>query len=347
MLSQLFGEGEESGSFPLGSETWGYRRRLYIDNPNTSQLPAGYSLKLALDTAALFSAGKLLENGDDLRLVWTGGGAPVELDRVADTAFNAPATEIWFKSQAAIPASSQDNSYFIYYGNPTASAPAPDPANVFALYDGFDDTTINTTLWTQSGTVTESDGWARLSVGGDLYGKQTFTYGTLEMRIQTVSEGGYMWWGWEDGPADAPNFMVFEDYPAPTNLAALLRNDGAAYQTLTLSAQPAGGLTVPHIYATEWRPGQARWYIDGAQVQSASTGLPDTPMSANFNANQVAFNIDWVRAACPPPRSRPSPWLPLTGLRQPGNVHFLAMIPEAPPPGNIWSGKSVDLLAQP
>ena len=251
---------------------------------------------MVVDTAALVSAGKLLANGDDLRVVWTGGGAPLELDRVADTAFNGSATEIWFKSQASIPASGQDNSYYIYYGNPAASAPPENPTNVFALYDGFDDTTVNTTLWTQAGSVSESGGWARLSSGGDLYGKQTFTYGMLEMRIQTIAEGGYMWWGWEDGAADAPNFMVFEDYPSPTNLAALLRNDGAAYQTLTLTTQPAGGLTVPHTYATEWRPGQARWYVDGAQVQSATTGLPDTPMSANFNANQVAYNIDWARA---------------------------------------------------
>ena len=72
----MFGEGEETGSFPLGSETWSYRHRLYIDNPNTSQLPSGYSLKLVVDTAALVSAGKLLASGDDLRLVWTGGGEP-------------------------------------------------------------------------------------------------------------------------------------------------------------------------------------------------------------------------------------------------------------------------------
>ena len=269
---------------------------MFINNPNTTALPSGYSLKLAVDTAALVSAGKLLANGDDLRVVWTGGGAPLDLDRVADTAFNASATEIWFKSQASIPASGQDNSYYIYYGNPAAGAPPENPTNVFALYDGFDDTTVNTTLWTQAGSVSESGGWARLSAGGNLYGKQTFTYGMLEMRIQTISEGGYMWWGWEDGASDAPNFMVFEDYPSPTNLAALLRNDGAPYQTLTLTTQPAGGLTVPHTYATEWRPGQARWYVDSAQVQSATTGLPDTPMSANFNANQVAYNIDWARA---------------------------------------------------
>ncbi len=146
------------------------------------------------------------------------------------------------------------------------------PGKCLSLFDGFDDGTINTTLWTQTGTVTESGGWAHLSAGGDLYGTQPYTYGMLEMRIQTIAEGNLMWWGWEDGPADAPNFVVFEDYP--TGLAALLRNDGAAYQTLTLTTQPAGGLIVPHTYATEWRPGLARWYTDGVQVQSASTGVP-------------------------------------------------------------------------
>jgi hypothetical protein len=294
LLSQQFGEGEESGSFPLGSQNWSYRRRIFIDNPNTSQLPTGYSLKLTVDTAALVSAGKSLASGDDLRLVWTGGSSPLELDRVADTAFNTIATELWFKSQAPIPASSRDSAYYIYYGNPAAGAPPANPTNVFALYDGFDDTTVNTTLWTQTGTVTESGGWARLSAGGDLFSKQPFTYGMLEMRIQAPAEDNYMWWGWEDGVTDAPNFMVFEEHPAPTNFAALLRNDNNPHVTLAIT-QPAGGLAVPHTYATEWRPGTARWYIDGAQVQSASTGLPDTPMSVNFYANLLAYNIDWVR----------------------------------------------------
>ena len=295
LSSQLIGEGEESGSFPLGSETWSYRRRLYIQNPNTSDLPSGYSLKLVMDTAALVAGGKLMGSGDDLRLVWTGGGAPLELHRLADTAFNATATEIWFKSQAAIPAGSQDNSYYIYYNNPTAGVPPADPANVFALYDGFDDGTIDTALWTQAGSVTESGGWAHLATGGDLISKPTFTYGMLEMRIQTNAENNYMWWGWEDAAGDAPNFMVFEEHTPPTNLAALLRNDGGTWQTLSI-AEPAGGLTAAHTYAAEWRPGQARWHIDGAQVQSATTGLPDTPLSANFNAMSLAYNIDWVRA---------------------------------------------------
>ena len=225
---------------------------------------------------------------------WCGwmGRTPAELDRVADTAFNQAGTEMWFKSQAPIPAGGRDTNYYLYYGNPSAGTPPANPVNVFALYDGFDDSVIDTALWNQSGTVTESDGWARLSSGSYLYGKQTFTYGLLEMQIQAVAEDNYMWWGWEDGPADAPNFMVFEEYPA--NLAALLRNDGGTYQTLPVT-QPVGGLTSAHTYTTAWRPGRAAWSIDGVEVQSATTGLPDTPMSANFNANLVAFNLDWVR----------------------------------------------------
>ena len=44
---------------------------LFIDNPNSTALPVGYTLKLVVDTAALVTGGKLLESGDDLRLVWT------------------------------------------------------------------------------------------------------------------------------------------------------------------------------------------------------------------------------------------------------------------------------------
>ena len=38
-----------------------------------------------------------------------------------------------------------------------------------------------------------------------------------------MAEDNYMWWGWEDLPASAPNYLVFEEYPAPTNLTALMQ----------------------------------------------------------------------------------------------------------------------------
>ncbi|OGO39459.1 MAG: hypothetical protein A2W35_18405 [Chloroflexi bacterium RBG_16_57_11] len=301
LLRQSTGGGEESGSFTLGSGTWSNRRRLLIDNPNTSNLPAGYSIKLSLDTANMVTSGKLLANGNDLRLVYTGGPAPLELDRVADTAFNTASTEIWFKSQVAIPAGGQDSTYYIYYNNPAASTPPTNPANVFAIYDGFDDTVINTTLWTQNGIVSESGGWARLSTGSYLFGRLSFTYGLLEMRIQALAEDSYMWWGWEDLPASAPNYLVFEEYPAPTNLTALMRNDSGTTERISL-AQPSGGLTSPHLYTTDWRLNLARWYIDGAQVYSDTTGVPDTPMQVIFNAYSRAFNIDWARVRLAAPQ---------------------------------------------
>ena len=208
-------------------------------------LPAGYSIKLVVNTAALVSAvpSKLLANGDDLRVVRVVEGTPVELDRVADTAFNSPATEIWFKTQAAIPADTRDLSYYIYYKNPTAGSPPANGASVFTLYDGFDDTMIDSTLWNQTGTAVESGGWARLSSGADLISKQTLTYGMLEMRIQALATGGYKWWGWEDGSGDAPNFIIFEDFGTP-GFVALLRNDGGSYlPALTLPLPPSFVLT--------------------------------------------------------------------------------------------------------
>lgn len=294
LQSQQFGQGEESGPFQLDSETYSHRHKLLIDNPNTESLPSGYSLKLVLNSAALVSVNKLQQDGDDLRIVWLGGGTPFALDRVADTAFNISATELWFKSQAAIPAASVDGNYYIYYGNSSAVAGPSNPANVFDLYDGFDDSEIDTTKWTVGGSVATSSGWAQLSTGGYLHGKQYFQYGALEMRIQAHEGSDYRWWGWEDGIAEASNFIVFEEFP-PNGLRAFLRNDGGSYLPgLSLIQQPTGGLTIPHIYSTVWRPGQATWYVDGTQVQAAA-GIPDSSMAAIFNANQLGFDLDWVR----------------------------------------------------
>ena len=295
LLSQLIGEGEEGGAFSVsGAPGWTYRRRLFIDNPNTSELPAGYSIKLSLDTASLVSNGKLLENGDDLRLVYHDGETQVELHRLNDTPFNTANTEIWFKTYAPIPAGASDDNFYIYYGNPGAGAPLADPAQVWAFWDTFDGATLNTALWNPAGSITVSGGQAHLAVGADLFSNSPFTNGVLEVNLKTVGEDAYMWWGWEDGRADAPNFIVFEEYASPTNLTALVRSDGSPYTSFSI-ADPVGGLTTWHSYITDWAPGQARWLIDGVQMHTTTSNVPTSPMNININAVARGIDVEWVR----------------------------------------------------
>jgi len=114
-------------------------------------LSSSYTVNLTLDTASMVTAGKMLSNGNDLRIVH-GNGAGTELDRHLinmDTA----STEVWFKTQADISASGTDTNYYIYYGNPSAGSPAADNDNVYIFWDGFESGDLS--KWTtQAGTWT-------------------------------------------------------------------------------------------------------------------------------------------------------------------------------------------------
>jgi len=287
---------EEAGSLSVGGVTgWGYRRGVFIDNNVTEELPAGYSVMLILDTETLVNEGKLQADGDDLRVVWDNGTTLVELDRVAETAFNSPNTEIWFKTQAPIPGNGRDSDYYIYYGNPSAGAPPANRANVYALWDDFDGSSLDPE-WDPSGSVTVSGGQVHLAVGASIIGTTPYTYGVLEMRVQLVDDDDKAWWGWEGSPRDDDNLVVFQEYPPSSrDLTGLTRNDGGSYHLAPLP-EPVGGLTTWHTYVADWWPGNARWLIDGTEGASTTVMIPDSGIYALFHARYVPMDVDWVKA---------------------------------------------------
>ena len=285
------GVGEQTGTFALGSLSFGYRNRLYVDNPNASTLPAGYTLKLALDTAGLISAGKLRSDGNDLRIARDTGSAMVELDRVFESSFPGANTQIAFKLQAAIPAGSRDSSYYIYYGNSDPGLPPTNPANIYFLWDDFN-APIDLARWAQTGTVNVSGGIAQLDVGEDLISTATATYGLLEARIRAGNPSNVVFWGWEDGVINAPHFLVFQQVPGLLN--AYILNESV--QLIPLTAPPI--TTSWHDYTILWTPGRVEWSVDGV-IQATYTGtspaIPSTPMNANFNAYQNTMEMEWAR----------------------------------------------------
>jgi len=115
-----------------------YRSQITIENNIASTLGSAYSVCLDLDTAALISDGKMLPSGNDLRILHLNGSSWIELDHhIMD--MNASSTQVWFKTQADISASGSDNSYYMYYGNPSAGTPPANKSNVYLLWDDFND----------------------------------------------------------------------------------------------------------------------------------------------------------------------------------------------------------------
>jgi hypothetical protein len=118
------------------STNYAYRRRITVVNNATSTLSMNYSVSVTIDTASWVSSGKLMPNDNDLRVVYDSGSGLVELDREVD-GMGTASTQVWFKTQASIPANSSDNNYYVYYGNPSAGNPPENEGNVYVWFDDF------------------------------------------------------------------------------------------------------------------------------------------------------------------------------------------------------------------
>lgn len=138
MDTQSMGDQYESFTEVLNwwNVNYSYRRQITITNNLASTLSSGYSTLLTMDTAALVSSGKMLSNGNDLRIVCWNGSSLVEIDRhLVD--MNTSSTQVWFKTQADVPASGSDNNYYVYYDNLGAVSPPANKSNVYLWFDDF------------------------------------------------------------------------------------------------------------------------------------------------------------------------------------------------------------------
>jgi len=122
-----------------------YRQQVTVTT-GAASVSSGYSVIAALNHASLVDAGKSQSGGDDVRVVyWNSGGCTwSELDRALDenSTWNSSGTNVWFKLQAGIPASSSDGNYYLYYGNATATNPPANKSNVYLYWDDFESYTV-------------------------------------------------------------------------------------------------------------------------------------------------------------------------------------------------------------
>lgn len=137
-----------AGIVPWWQSTWLYRLPLTVTNSLTSTpVPVRYSVKTVLNTAQLIAAQQMLSSCADLRVIYFDGVNVTELDRVVNSC-NSAQTEVWFALQRAIPASANDASYFIYYGNAAAGAAPSNGMNVFVFHENWENGTAH---WISAG----------------------------------------------------------------------------------------------------------------------------------------------------------------------------------------------------
>jgi len=133
-------------------DNWDYRRQITVRARDA--VPAGYSVVLQFNHAALVGAGRSLANGDDVRVRYWTGTRLVELDRVVDPdplhGWNQNNTRIWFRLQTAMADGATSADYYLYYGNLAAGPPPANGDHVFL--DDDDGTAMYTGEWTRRDT---------------------------------------------------------------------------------------------------------------------------------------------------------------------------------------------------
>jgi hypothetical protein len=137
----------------------GFAFRREIEVVADAALPAGYSLSVAIDHAALAQAGKAQADGSDVRVFEVEDDCPrLELDRVADPriGWNATTTRIWF----AAPDPDAAGSLYLYYGHNDPDPPPADWNAVFEVGSDFDGDTL------PEGLQASTNAPGALSVGG-------------------------------------------------------------------------------------------------------------------------------------------------------------------------------------
>ena len=306
-------------SFREASNWWNtnynYRRQITITNNIASTLSSGYSVLLTMDTASLVSSGKMLSNGNDLRIVYWNGSSWIEIDRdVID--MNTSSTQVWFKTRADISASGSDNNYYMYYDNPSAVNPPANKNNVYDFWDDFDDGSLDP-AWTfsqiggASGSYSESGTVVILNAttSGDLWSTSdnflflsiSRSYDVLVESYTSGWEGFHDTWSKMGGvqlrqslDANSKNRIMSPVYSAAGATNSYRLSAGGSTSEQTTGTQPKycrlsriGG-TSRARYSTDG----ISWTELGSQI-SFSGGLSD-PVRLGINLSGLSSSSHWV-----------------------------------------------------
>lgn len=296
--------------------SYSYRQQITITAP-AAQVPVGYPVKITIDTAALQTAGKVLANRNDWRVLYFNGSSWVDLTRdyVSTTA-------TFFATQAAIAASTSDSNYYVYYGysgeatskQPTTEAEwngvygmygiTPD-ANTMAIYhmrEGSGTTINDDSANANTGTASGSPAWGTdgkfgrylIFDGSNDYvncGNASFNLGsfTLEGWIKLTSGG-------------AGDQQIFNKYESAGSdpYGLQVDNVGTLNSRINEGAnQLDGSVTVgtyTHFAVTHDGTDTLKYYINGV-ITSTKTGVgAPAAGSGNLMIGQVGDSSKFLKA---------------------------------------------------
>jgi hypothetical protein len=273
-----------------------YESRLGVAIETEDALASGYSIKATINHAGWVSEGKSLSNGNDVRVARWNGSSWTQLDRVlaVGSSWNSGNTELYFRTQASIGASTTNSEYFIYYNNASADTPPANANNVYDLFDDFNTAGApNASKWdiatTDGVTISNSGGELRVSGtadpaqvcwGAGVQSVAQYSPGIkTEVSVRSVSMTSNVqnrYWGAYGIPNEIAG--VFSD-PDPGATKSTMYWDGSDWVNIgpsTLQGETYGPVRVSSEVTST---GVARTFENGL-LQGSRTGASTSPLNA-------------------------------------------------------------------
>jgi hypothetical protein len=150
------------------------------------------------------------------------------------------------------------------------------------VYDDFNDGSLNTSLWTTSGPVTEADGGLKVVYPGNATSTSMWSDGTrVNITIGALPDISAMYSvGW-----NAPGYLAF--YNGTGTFSSGWRWGTCDGVTTTDNAVP-GAVSAGDTISFQWGAGSASLYLNGNVIATESTVVPTGSMPVSFGSGHDA-----------------------------------------------------------
>lgn len=249
-----------------GLSAWQYYKPVNINNTSGSTL-TDYQIKLTVS----YVSGKMNADFSDLRFV---DATCTQIDYWIETYTASTSATVWVEVPS-IPVSG--TTLYMYYGNSVATTSSNGP-NTFLLFDDFEDGTINSSIWSTTGSVAESGGSIRITGTGVGGADRIESIGMFGPGVAFYSRGTLQNENASSIPYGFNTVCFFRNWPwAPT------------IYTTHNGTNVSAGLNAPYTATWEirWTPGgSATFYVNG------------TATPANSGSSTTASKVHMAQWCC-------------------------------------------------
>ncbi|NMB57020.1 DUF2341 domain-containing protein [Candidatus Beckwithbacteria bacterium] len=282
-----------------------YRKAITVTGSNAG-LQTDYQIKIIInegsgtDTAStVYLSNHALASFNDLRFTQSDGNTL--LDYWIESNSSGVAT-VWIECNS-IPQSPSTATFYLYYGNSSASS-ASNGANTFPFYDDFNDNSVDSNLWTvaSSGSATYSESGNSAKVSGTSSGTWVLSY----FRTKTAFGSGYAVRSRQYYTLNSGNFCSYSGFADNThtscfdlNNSVVLTNNQFNWSGIDHSlhsivntvdtSQAAASQT------SSWKIFEYRRYTDNAQIMYDDTSAAAVTNSANIPTANLYAGL-WANA---------------------------------------------------